>query len=90
MSKPLIKVGIIGLGVGEAHLRSYQDIDDVQVKSICDIDNSRLETIADRYDIAYKFTDYRKLTEDPDIDVVSICSYDNHHAEQLILSLINI
>ena len=87
MSKPLIKVGIIGLGVGEAHLRSYQDIDDVQVKSICDIDNSRLETIADRYDIAYKFTDYRKLTEDPDIDVVSICSYDNHHAEQLISAI---
>lgn len=87
MSSDVIKVGIIGLGVGEAHLKSYQTIDNVQVKSVCDIDKSRLDIIGNRYGVESKFTDYHKITEDPDISVVSICSYDNYHAEQILSAI---
>jgi predicted dehydrogenase len=34
--------------------------------------------------VARRSADYRSITEDPDIDVVSICSYDDAHAEQLL------
>ena len=84
-----ILVGIIGLGVGEAHLLSYQSIKNVEVRAICDLNQSHLERIAKKYDIAKKYTDYRKIVEDPDIDVVSICSYDNYHAQQIISALQN-
>ncbi|MHA1564056.1 MAG: Gfo/Idh/MocA family oxidoreductase, partial [Alphaproteobacteria bacterium] len=65
-TRPL-KAGIIGLGVGEAHLRSYQSIPDVEVTKICDIDPTRLAEIAKRYDVPGQTTDYRQVTQDPDI-----------------------
>lgn len=79
-----LRAGIIGLGVGEAHVRSYQAIEGVEVSAICDIDPARLEEIGDRYGVESRHTDFRAVTEHPDIDVVSICSYDDAHAEQLL------
>jgi len=87
VSSDVIKVGIIGLGVGEAHLKSYQSIENIEVRSICDIDKSRLEKVGKQYAVENRFTDYRKVTEDPEISVVSICSYDNCHAEQIISAI---
>lgn len=79
-----LKAGIIGLGVGEAHLRSYRAIEGVEVRAICDINPARLDEVGDSYGVGRRFTDYRKVTEDPEIDVISVCSYDDSHAEQLI------
>ncbi|MEP0942320.1 MAG: Gfo/Idh/MocA family oxidoreductase [Rhizobiaceae bacterium] len=82
-----IKVGIIGLGVGEAHLRSYQSIADCEVAMVCDINPARAEEIANQYHVSGRCTDYRQITEHKDIDIVSICSYDDCHAEQVLSAL---
>jgi predicted dehydrogenase len=82
-----LKAGVIGLGVGEAHLRGYQAIEGVTVGQICDIDHERLQEISRLYDVPAVTTDWRDVVDNPDIDVVSICSYDNFHAEQLIAAL---
>ena len=84
-----LRAGVIGLGVGEAHIRSYQAIPGIKLAAICDLDPDRLSDIGGHYDIAGRHTDYRHITEDPDIDVVSICSYDDCHAEQLISAFQN-
>ena len=84
-----LRAGVIGLGVGEAHLRSYQAIDGVEVAAICDIDPKRLDEIGDRYGVANRHSDYHAITENPAIDVVSICSYDDSHAEQLLSAFRN-
>lgn len=65
-------------------MRSYQSIEGVEVVAICDVDPARLDLIGDRYGVGARFGDYRKITENPNIDVVSICSYDDRHAEQLL------
>lgn len=83
----VLRVGIVGLGVGEAHLKSYRSLDGVEVSAICDIDPGRLAELGDFYGIAGRSLDYRGITEDPDIDVVSICSYDDSHAEQIVSAL---
>jgi predicted dehydrogenase len=80
----IIKVGVIGLGVGEQHLIAYKDQPGVEVVSICDIDPDHLQAVADRHDIPGRHTDWRPICENPDIDVVSICSYDDAHAEQCV------
>ncbi len=85
----MIRVGIIGLGVGEAHLKSYQSIKDVEVSAICDLDKEKVKKIAKKYHIKDIFTDSKNITEHKDIDLVSICSYDNYHAEQIISSFEN-
>jgi predicted dehydrogenase len=79
-----LRAGVIGLGVGEAHLRSYAAIDGVEVAAICDTNPVRLIEIGDRYGVGTRANDYRAITENPEIDVVSICSYDDAHAEQLL------
>jgi len=84
-----IRAGVIGLGVGEAHLRSYQAIEGVVVSAICDINPVRLDEIGDRYGVGARHRDYRAITEAPNIDVISVCSYDDSHAEQLISAFRN-
>ena len=84
-----MKVGVIGLGVGEQHLKTYQGLADVEVRAVCDIDREKLDAVADSYDVVNRGDDFRIVTEDPDIDVVSICSYDDCHAEQAISAFRN-
>jgi len=84
-----LKAGVIGLGVGERHLAGYKQIDGVTVKAIADIDPDKLETVGTRQDVAERHTDWRRIVEDPEIDVVSICSHDDAHADQAELALKN-
>lgn len=84
-----LKAAVIGLGVGEQHIRSYQSIEGIEITAICDVDSERLKEVGDQYNIGCRETDYRRLTEDPDIDVISICSFDNFHAEQAISAFLH-
>lgn len=77
-----LTAGVIGLGVGEQHLIGYQRIPGVVVKAVCDVDSAKLAEVADRNGVSVRTTDWRRIVEDPEIDVVSICSYDDAHAEQ--------
>ena len=84
-----LKVGVIGLGVGQAHIKSYKKIKNVNVVSICDLNKKRLIEMKEKYDIPNISKNYKEITENKEIDVVSICSYDNYHAEQIISCLRN-
>ena len=84
-----IKVGVIGLGVGEAHIKSYKKIKNLEIKSICDLNTKRLKSISKKYDISNIFNNSLKITEDPEIDLVSICSFDNYHYTQLLSAFKN-
>ena len=89
MKKKPVKIGVIGLGVGEAHIKSYKKIENAIVTSICDINLKRLSEIQKKYNIPYAYTDSKKITENNDIDLVSICSFDNFHYKHLISSFNN-
>lgn len=82
-----MRVGVVGLGVGARHVASYAALADCDVVAICDIDTNKLREVGDEYGVSGRFTDYREVTEDPTIDVVSICTYDDVHAEQVISCL---
>jgi predicted dehydrogenase len=79
-----LRAGIVGLGVGERHLASYAAIPGVEVAAICDVDRAKLDDVGDRHGVGRRSTDHRAITEADDIDIVSICSYDDAHAEQAI------
>jgi len=81
--KPL-RAGVIGLGVGEQHARAYAALPGVELRAVCDIDPVHLAQVGARLGVSRQHTDWRRVTEDPEIDVVSICSYDDVHAEQAV------
>jgi predicted dehydrogenase len=83
MSKKL-KAGVIGLGVGERHIEAYQEHPDCEVVAACDFNKEKLAEVADRKPgIAYSENADDILTN-PEINVVSIASFDNFHCEQIL------
>lgn len=79
-----LRAGVVGLGVGEQHLLGFNAIDKVTVTDICDIDPKKLREVGDRNGVEGRHADYRRITENPDIDVVTIASHDDHHVEQAV------
>src|SRR5256885_14156308 len=66
-------------GRGKDHLQGYSKLDNVEVAAVCDMDQSHLdfgvgliEKLKNKKPQAY--TDFRKLREDKDIDVISIAT----------------
>lgn len=84
-----MNVGIIGLGVGEKHLETYLSHDDVDKITICDFDEKTLHKIHLKYPDLFICEDSSKVLTDPSIDLVSICSYDHFHADQIVMALQN-
>lgn len=82
-----LKAGIIGLGVGEAHITGYEEHPDCQVVAVCDLDSEKLNDASQKYPKLRFTTRADEILRDPDIDVVSIASYDHFHHEQIVKAL---
>ena len=79
----VLRAGIIGLGVGEAHIRGYNVHPDCEVVALCDFSDEKLVMAGERYP-GMKITRHAsEILKDPQIDMVSIASYDNYHYEQV-------
>ena len=79
-SEKPIRVAIIGLGFGAEFIPIYQDYPGAEIAAICRRDRKGLDECGDRYKIRTRYTDYRELLKDPDIDAVHINSPIPDHA----------
>jgi len=80
----MIKAAVIGLGIGVEHLEGYMAHPDCEVIGMCDIDEKKLKEIGNKYSVPILTTKANEILTNKEIDVVSICTYDNFHAEQVI------
>jgi predicted dehydrogenase len=87
MSK--LKVAIIGLGVGEAHIAGYSKNQHCEVVAICDFDETKLNEVSQRHPTLACYANANDVLTDDNIDVVSIATYDDVHFEQIMLGLDN-
>ena len=69
-----IRVAIIGLGFGAEFIPIYQNYPGAELHAICRRDRKGLDESGDRYGVETRYTDYRKLLEDPNIDAVPIAT----------------
>lgn len=83
----MLKVGIIGLGVGEKHIDGYRSSGLAEVVKICDFDRGKLHEVARRNRVKNLTLSATDVLDDPTIDVVSIASFDNYHTDQIIRAL---
>jgi predicted dehydrogenase len=79
-SEKPIRVAIIGLGFGAEFIPIYQKYPGAEIHAICRRDRKGLDECGDRYKVAKRYTDYRELLKDPDIDAVHINSPIPDHA----------
>lgn len=75
-----MKVGIVGTGIGRIHAGGYKKCEDVEIKTICDVDSERAEKFAAEFNVKNICNDYKELMADDEIDAVSICTPNALHA----------
>ncbi|HOM53692.1 MAG TPA: Gfo/Idh/MocA family oxidoreductase [Phycisphaerae bacterium] len=88
MAKP-INVGLIGCGfMGRTHSNAYRKVWNFfplpykpVLKAICDTNAEKAKAFAETWGYESVETDYRKLLERKDIDIVDICVPNNMHKE---------
>ena len=84
-----IKVAVIGCGgISQVHLGGYQKIPDVEIYALCDINEEQLKKRGEEYGVTRLYTDVNTmLAELPELDAVSVCSWNSAHAPCTIAAL---
>lgn len=87
MSK--LKIAVIGVGnISRSHISSYLKNPNVELYALCDINEKTLKEKGELYGITKLYTDEAKmLAELPEIDAVSVCTWNNGHAPASIMAL---
>ena len=83
----VLRVAIVGLGMGRSHARAYREIPGVEVVAACDTDAERLAAFAREFEVRVTSADYREVVTREDVDVVSICTPDHLHYDHCRLAL---
>lgn len=82
-----LRFGLIGCGrVAPRHAESVTQLADAALVAVADVRASRAERFAKEYR-AVPYTDYRRLLERADVDVVSICTPSGLHAGMAIAAM---
>ena len=91
-----LNVGLVGAGfMGKAHVVAYSNMPKFfwpapavpVLKTICDIEPSIAEEARERFGFEKCCTDWHEIINDPEIDVVSVCTPNDSHAPIAIAAL---
>ena len=83
----MLRVAILGLGMGAAHAQVYRELEGVRVVAVCDTDPARLGAFAREHEVAVTSDDYRQIVTRDDVDIVSVCTPDHLHYEHCRLAI---
>ena len=77
-----MKVAVIGCGTiaNAAHIPSYMNNPEAEIKYFCDIIPERAEAAVEQYGCGTVITDYHDALNDPEIEAVSVCTPNNVHS----------
>src|ERR1051325_2519074 len=89
MAKKQLRVGMIGYGfMGRAHSNAYKQVGqsspsqhEVVLKAACARKADQIKKFAEQWGYESTETDWKKLVERKDIDVIDICTPNNMHKE---------
>ncbi|MDE6838601.1 MAG: Gfo/Idh/MocA family oxidoreductase, partial [Acutalibacter sp.] len=84
-----MKVAVIGCGTiaNTAHIPSYMNNPEAEIKYFCDIIPERAVTAVNKYGCGTPIEDYHVALNDPEIEAVSVCTPNNVHAQIAIDAL---
>ena len=84
-----VRIALIGAGnIANVHLDAYRQLDNVEIAAICDIDEERLNMIANKYGIANRYNSVEAmLAAEKDLDGADVCVWNCNHAKCTIAAL---
>jgi predicted dehydrogenase len=76
-----VRIGIVGAGANtvRTHIPNLQQIDGVDIVSVCNRSRGSSQRVADEWSIPRVADDWPSLVDDPDIDAVVIGTWPNMH-----------
>ncbi len=84
-----IKVAVIGTGsISNEHINAYLKNPNVELYAFCDINENQVKMMAEKYGVTRTYTDKDvMLKELPEIEAVSVCTWNSQHAPCAIAAL---
>ena len=79
-----LKVAVIGLTIGTAHIKDYMVNQNISEIVICDINEVRLNEVGEKFAIAKRYVDYKEMLKVEKPDIVSVCVSNFLHKEVCI------
>ena len=83
------KVAVVGLG-GVAqliHLPNLMKMNNVEVVAVAEVNKSRLNAIADKFNTGERYTDYKELLANSDVEAIIIATPTSTHKEIALASI---
>lgn len=88
MMEKTVRFGVISAsGMAQAHMAAIRDNRRARLAAVCDIDPDKARQVAEAFQVADIYTDYRDLLRNPDLDAVVICTPDQLHREMTVAAL---
>jgi len=84
-----LKIGVIGLGVGERHADELSRNPRCELVAVCDFDDDKIAWARSKYGSILVTRNVSDILDHDKIDVVVVASYDNYHYEQIIHAVRN-
>ncbi len=82
-----LRVGVIGLGMGRHHIKSYQAHPCAEVVAIADVSEARLKEIGDQFGIARRYQSGEEMIREEKLDIVGVATPNYLHAPLTIAAL---
>lgn len=84
-----IKVAVIGTGnISHEHIKAYLNNADAELYALCDINREQLDRMGELYQIERRYTDLDEMLKElPELDAVSVCTWNSAHAPCTIAAL---
>ncbi|MBQ8323006.1 MAG: Gfo/Idh/MocA family oxidoreductase [Clostridia bacterium] len=84
-----LKIAVIGVGgISEQHIQGYLHNENTEVYALCDINAELLAKKGEKYGVTRLYTDEATMLKElPEIDAVSVCTWNCAHAPCSIMAL---
>lgn len=84
-----VRIGLIGAGnIAREHLKSYAELDNVEIAAICDINEKRLNNTANDFGIANRYASVEAmLAAEKELDAADVCVWNCNHAKCTLAAL---
>jgi predicted dehydrogenase len=87
MTPKKINVAIVGLGFGAEFIPIYQRHPSANLYALCQRTKPKLDALADAFGVQKRYTDFKALIRDPNVDAVHINTPIPDHARHAIAAL---
>ena len=73
--------------IGKCHVTGYKALENVELYAACDVNEKRASEFAEKHGIKHVFSDYNEMLKLEQLQSVSVCTWNNVHAEISIAAL---